>query len=115
MESGSRVVLGGARGPTGGMRGAQVGRAAQHVCALRIESAFKKFPSSWGAVRQLGAATSKEGETDFAEWENLVRPGDRQLVRESAGHFSRFFAEASDQESIEQPAPAHGKEAAAGP
>ncbi len=63
-------------------------RPEQHACALIIASVLDKHPQSFGAITSLGAATSRDGHTDFRKWQSLVAPGERLLVVELARLFS---------------------------
>ena len=63
-------------------------RPQQHACAVVIEAVLKRHPKSWGALTMLGNATSASGQTDFKQWEQLVNPEERPLVKELAGIFS---------------------------
>ncbi|MBM4048488.1 MAG: hypothetical protein FJ279_25575 [Planctomycetes bacterium] len=73
------------------VRERKVRRPEQHACAILIEDAFRRHPDAWGAVCQLGAATSADGYTDFAAWEKLVGPKERALVKDLAALFGPVF------------------------
>jgi hypothetical protein len=83
----------------------KVDRPEQTACALVIEEAFKRHPKTWGAICQLGAATEKDGNTDFGKWESLVSSEDRPLVRELATTFAFLLSDAKKDKASNKAAP----------
>lgn len=84
------------------VRERKAGRSAQHGAAVLIEQALRRHPKRWSALTTLGMATDREGRTDFAKWQTLLKPEQRPLVADLARTFGRAAAAQPRKERAER-------------